>query len=78
MNTPIDPATLAMKLASANALAFVTIALQLTPEQRLEFVQVFLAALSGMAEHSIGHDATAQAFRATADMRAVAQAHPLQ
>ncbi len=73
MTQPTDPTALAMDLATANALAFVAIALQLTPEQRVEFLQVFLAALSGMAEHSIGRDATAEAFRATADMRPAAQ-----
>ena len=69
-----DPSAMAMELAATNALAFVTIALNLAPEQRVEFVQVFLAAVSGMAEHSIGRDATAQALRATADLRPVLQA----
>jgi hypothetical protein len=68
MSTEADATQLALDLATANALAFVSIALTLTPEQRVEFLAVFLATVSGMAEHSIGRDAVARVFRATADL----------
>lgn len=70
MNNP-DPTQLALSWAAEQALAFCLAVHTMTPEQRIEFVQTYLAALSGMAEHAIGHQATAAAFALVARQRPV-------
>jgi hypothetical protein len=66
-----DPAQTALDMASAQALMFCMAMHSMTAEQRIEFVQTYLAAVSGMAEHAIGHEATAAAFAVVAQQRPV-------
>ena len=67
MNT--DPTQAALDMATAQALMFCMAVHSMTAEQRVEFVQTYLAAVSGMAEHAIGHQATAEAFAMVAQQR---------
>jgi len=67
MNT--DPTQAALDMATEQALLFCIAIHGMTAAQRIEFVQVYLAAMSGMAEHAIGHQATAEAFAMVAQQR---------
>lgn len=74
-----DPAALGLRLAQMTVPAFVYATNSLSPDERELFFQAFFAAISGMAQGLIGHDATVAALTTVAGMppidNTVRQAH---
>jgi hypothetical protein len=73
-----DAAELGMRLAQANAPAFVYMAHLMTAEQRVDFIRAFFSCLSGMAEQSIGYQASREVLSFVTDLKPVANTQPLQ
>ena len=70
--TTEDPHDLGVRLATANAPAFVMMNHSMPAAEREIFIRGFLACISGMCEQAIGHAATVQVLQDTAQLRPVA------
>lgn len=73
-----DAMALGMRLAEANAPAFVFMQGLMTAEQRIDFVRAFFSSLCGMAEQAIGYQASREVLGFVAQLKAVGTTHPIQ
>lgn len=73
-----DAMALGMRLAQANAPAFVAATHQMAAAERIDFIRSFFCCLSGMAEQSIGYDASRDVLAFVAALKPVGQTRPLQ
>lgn len=76
--TYADAMELGMRLAQANAPAFVSASHQMTAADRIDFIRSFFACLSGMAEQSIGYEASREVLAFVAALKPAGRINPLQ
>jgi len=73
-----DAMALGMRLAQANATQFVWLTHRMSAAERIDFVRAFVCCISGMAEQSIGFEASRDVLAFAAGLRPAAQLHPMQ
>lgn len=82
MKPPQEPDAEAMeigrRLASACAPAFVTASHQMGAAERIDFIRGFFACLTGMAEQSIGYEASRDVLAFAAALKPAGPINPLQ